>query len=150
VRIAEVANLLMADLFRERPFRRPWTHDKGSRKPGVDLSPKAERAPRARLGNRMPADSEYVSLVFLYEGPSTTAIHARPICVRNQAGLILVAHRFRHSVANNVVHADVRTTSIQKLLGHRWIERTQTYFAATCQQVCANSYATCARIEVGV
>ena len=38
-------------------------------------------------------------------------------------------------------------TSIQKLLGHRWIESTQTYVMANDSQVCADYYAACGKIE---
>ena len=39
----------------------------------------------------------------------------------------MTAHQLRHSFANDLVEADMPVTSIQKLLGHRWLESTQTY-----------------------
>jgi integrase/recombinase XerC len=44
---------------------------------------------------------------------------------RKAAQVTLTAHRLRHSFANDLLAADVPVTSIQKLLGHRWLETTQ-------------------------
>jgi site-specific recombinase XerD len=38
-------------------------------------------------------------------------------------------------------------TSIQKLLGHRWLETTQIYVQANDKQVCADFYAACYKLE---
>jgi hypothetical protein len=46
-----------------------------------------------------------------------------------------------------LVSVDVPVTSIQKLLGHRWIESTQTYVAANDPQVQADYFAASARLE---
>ena len=43
--------------------------------------------------------------------------------------------------------ADVPVTTIQKLLGHRWLETTQIYVAANDRQVAADYYAACAKLE---
>ena len=40
-----------------------------------------------------------------------------------------------HSFANDLLNADMPVTSIQKLMGHRWIETTQVYVQANDQQV---------------
>ena len=49
--------------------------------------------------------------------------------------------------ANDLVNADVPVTSIQKLLGHRWIESTQNYVLANDHQVQADYFAACPKIE---
>ena len=59
----------------------------------------------------------------------------------------LSAHRLRHSFANDLLTADVPVTTIQKLLGHRWLETTQIYVAANDRQVQADYYAACSRLE---
>lgn len=59
----------------------------------------------------------------------------------------ITAHRLRHSFANDLLNADAPITSIQKLMGHRWIESTQTYVMANDKQVCADYYAACAKLE---
>jgi site-specific recombinase XerD len=147
LRIAEVANLQLVDLYLDEIFPRLLVHGKGSRERAVYLSPQAERALRAYLAARPSVKSEFVFLSYLQEGLSTTAIHKRLIRYRERAGLVLSAHRLRHSFANDLLNADVPITSIQKLMGHRWIESTQTYVMANDQQVCADYYAACVKIE---
>jgi site-specific recombinase XerD len=66
---------------------------------------------------------------------------------RSRAGVVLSAHRLRHTFANDLVCADVPVTSIQKLLGHAWLETTQTYVAANDQQVQADYYAASLKLE---
>lgn len=147
LRIAEVANLQLADLYLDETFPRLLVHGKGSRERAVYLSPQAERALRAYLLERPKVASEFVFLSYLEDGLSTTAIHKRLMRYRAQAGLALSAHRLRHSFANDLLNADVPITSIQRLMGHRWIESTQTYVMANDGQVCADYYAACAKIE---
>lgn len=53
----------------------------------------------------------------------------------------------RHSFANDLLNADVPITSIQKLLGHRWLETTQIYVQANDRQVAADFYAACQKLE---
>ena len=66
---------------------------------------------------------------------------------REQAGVVLSAHRLRHTFANDLVSVDVPVTSIQKLLGHSWLESTQTYVSANDHQVQADYYAACLKLE---
>ena len=66
---------------------------------------------------------------------------------RKVAQVSLTAHRLRHSFANDLLAADVPVTTIQKLLGHRWLETTQIYVAANDRQVAADYYAACAKLE---
>jgi site-specific recombinase XerD len=147
LRISEVASLLISDLFLNETFPRLLVHGKGSRERGVYLSPQAERALRLYLAGRPACSSEFVFISYLQDGLSTTAIHKRLMGYRRQAGLAITAHRLRHSFANDMLNADVPVTSIQKLLGHRWIESTQTYVMANDQQVCADYFAACVKIE---
>lgn len=147
LRIGEVAGLQMSNLFLEEEYPRLVIRGKGSRDRGVYLSKLAERALRDYLGERPCVKSEFVFLSYLEDGMSTTAIHKRLMHYRAQAGLNLTAHRLRHSFANDLLNADAPITSIQKLLGHRWIESTQTYVMANDKQVCADYYAACAKIE---
>jgi site-specific recombinase XerD len=46
-----------------------------------------------------------------------------------------------------MLNADAPITSIQKLMGHRWIESTQTYVMANDKQVCKDYYAACVKLE---
>jgi site-specific recombinase XerD len=147
LRIGEVANLQLADLFLEEEYPRLVARGKGSKERGVYLSRQAETAVWEYLRERPSVKSEFVFLSYLEEGLSTTAIHNRLLKYREMAGIQITAHRLRHSFANDMLNADAPITSIQKLMGHRWIESTQTYVMANDKQVCADYYAACAKLE---
>jgi site-specific recombinase XerD len=99
------------------------------------------------LNERPPATSDFVFLSYQLEGLSTTAIHLRLKRYREQSGVYLTAHRLRHSFANDMLEADVPVTTIQKLLGHRWLESTQNYVQANDKHVKADFYAACQKLE---
>lgn len=147
LRIGEVANLQMADLFLGEDYPRIVVRGKGSRERGVYLSPQAKTCLQEYLTERPSVKSEFVFLSYLEDGLSTTAIHDRLLKYRELAGIRITAHRLRHSFANDLLNADAPITSIQKLMGHRWIESTQTYVMANDQQVCADYYAACVKLE---
>lgn len=147
LRIGEVAGLQLTDLFLDEEYPRIVARGKGSRERGVYLSKQAETAMREYLAERPQVASEFVFLSYLEEGLSTTSIHNRLLKYREMAGIQLTAHRLRHSFANDMLNADAAITSIQKLMGHRWIESTQTYVLANDKQVCADYYAACAKLE---
>ena len=147
LRIGEVANLLLTGLYLDEPRPRLLVSGKGSRERVVYLSPQAERALRRYLALRPDTLSEHVFLAYHRDGMSTTAIHKRLMRYRTAADVSLTAHRLRHSFANDLLSADVPVTSIQKLLGHRWLETTQIYVQANDQQVAADYYAACDKLE---
>ncbi len=147
LRIGEVASLQMVDLYLDEEYPRIVVHGKGSRERGVYLSPQAEHSLRQYLLERPSVKSEFVFLSYLEEGLSTTSIHNCLLKYRRMANIQITAHRLRHSFANDLLNADVPVTSIQKLMGHRWIESTQTYVLANDQRVCADYYAACEKIE---
>jgi site-specific recombinase XerD len=147
LRIAEVAALKLTDLYLNEERPRLVARGKGSKERSVYLSPQAERTLRAYLAERPQVACEFVFVSYQGAGLSTTAIHYRLMDYRETAGVTLTAHRLRHTFANDLVSVDVPVTSIQKLLGHRWIESTQTYVAANDQQVQADYFAACARLE---
>jgi site-specific recombinase XerD len=147
LRIGEVANLRLADLYLAEEYPRLVVHGKGSRERGVYLSPQAKRCLQEYLAERPSVKSEFVFLSYLEKGLSTTSIHNRLMKYREEAGIQITAHRLRHSFANDLLNADAPITSIQKLMGHRWIESTQTYVMANDKQVCADYYAACAKLE---
>jgi len=147
LRIAEVANLKLADLYLDEDRPRVVAHGKGSKDRAVYLSPHAERALCAYLNERPKATSEFVFLSYQGHGLSTTAIHYRLVEYRAEAGVTLTAHRLRHTFANDLVSVDVPVTSIQKLLGHAWLETTQIYVAANDHQVQADYFAASQKLE---
>ena len=147
LRIAEVASLRLADLYLDEARPRLVAHGKGAQERSVYLSPQAERPCAATWPSARRAASDFVFLSYLGEGLSTTAIHKRLMRYRQQAEVHLTAHRLRHSFANDLLCADVPVTTIQKLLGHRWLETTQIYVAANDRQVQADYYAACQKLE---
>jgi site-specific recombinase XerD len=147
LRISEVARLLLVDLFLDEPFPRLVVRGKGSRERSVYLSPQAEQTLREYLDIRPAAASDYVFLSYQLDGLSTTAIHQRLMRYRQESAITITCHRLRHSFANDLLNAEVPITSIQKLMGHRWIETTQTYVLANDRQVQTDYFAACARIE---
>jgi integrase/recombinase XerC len=142
-----VAQLQRVDLYLDEPLPRLVAHGKGSKERSVYLSPQAERVLRAYLREHAQASSDFVFLSYQGQGMSTTAIHKRLMRYREQAGVSLTAHRFRHTFANDLVTANVGVTTIQKLLGHAWLETTQTYVAANDRQVRADYAAACQALE---
>jgi site-specific recombinase XerD len=147
LRISEVAGLLLVDLYLDEPYPRLVVRGKSARERSVYLSPQADGALRSWLAERPAVASDFVFLSYQLNGLSTTAIHKRLMRYREQAGLDLTAHRLRHSFATDLVNADAAVTSIQKLMGHRWLETTQVYILANDKQVCEDYYAACQKLE---
>jgi site-specific recombinase XerD len=147
LRISEVAQLQLVDLYLAETLPRLVANGKGSKERSVYLSPQAERVLLAYLRERPPVQSPFVFLSYLGEGMSTTAIHKRLMRYREQAGVRLTAHRFRHTFACDLVNANVAVTTIQKLLGHAWLETTQSYVTANDRQVQADYQAACRALE---
>jgi len=147
LRISEVANLLLADLYLYELHPRLVVRGKNSRERSAYLSLQTERALLDYLVERPTAASDFVFLSYLGRGMSTTAIHKRLMRYREQSGVYLTAHRLRHSFANDLVGVDVPVTTIQKLLGHRWLETTQVYVRANDRQVQADYYDACQKLE---
>jgi site-specific recombinase XerD len=147
LRISEVASLQLTDLYLDESYPRLVAHGKGGKERSAYLSPQAEQALRAYLVERPRVASDFVFLSYLGDGMSTTAIHKRLMRYRAQAGVNLTAHRLRHTFANDLVSADVPVTSIQKMLGHSWLETTQTYVAANDRQVQADYESASRKLE---
>lgn len=147
LRIGEVAAIRLADLYLDEPQPRLLVRGKGSRERSVYLSPQALRNLQAYLAQRPTAASDYLFLSYQLDGLSTTAIHKRLVIYRRAANVTLTAHRLRHSFANDLLNADTPVTTIQKLLGHRWLETTQIYVQANDRQVCEDYFAASQKLE---
>jgi site-specific recombinase XerD len=147
LRISEVASLQLSDLYLAESHPRLVAHGKGSKERSVYLSAQAEQSLRAYLALRPRVASAFVFLSYQHEGMSTTAVHKRLMHYRTQASVTLTAHRLRHTFANDLINADVPVTTIQKLLGHTWLETTQIYVTANDHQVQADYYAASGRLE---
>ncbi len=147
LRIAEVASLQMNDLYLDEDSPHLLVRGKGSRQRTAYVSPQAKASLRDYLLTRPCVPCEFVFLSYQLRGMSTTAIHKRLMRYREQAGLHLTCHQFRHSFANDLLNADVPVTTIQKLMGHRWIETTQVYVQANDKQVKDDYFAASQMIE---
>lgn len=147
LRISEVAQLCLADLYLDEPQPRLLAHGKGGKERSVYLSAQAERALRAYLVGRPAVPGDFVFLSYQGRGLSTTAIHKRLMGYRAKAEVELTAHRLRHTFANDLVSAEVPVTTIQKLLGHAWLTTTQGYVSANDRQVQADFYAAAAELD---
>jgi site-specific recombinase XerD len=147
LRLAEVAALKRTDLYLHETRPRLVAHGKGGKERSAYLSPQAEHALRAYLAKRPDAASEFVFLSYQLAGLSTTAIHYRLMHYRARAGVALSAHQLRHTFAADLVSADVPVTTIQQLLGHAWLESTQTYVAADDRKVQADYFAASQQLE---
>jgi len=147
LRISEVTLLKLTDLFLNEEHPRIVVSGKGGKERSVYLSPQAERTLKAYLRERPQATCNYVFLSYQNKGMSTTAVHKRLMRYRSSSGVYLTAHRLRHTFANDLVSADVPVTSIQKLLGHTWLETTQSYVSANDKQVKDDYYKACQKLE---
>jgi site-specific recombinase XerD len=147
LRIGEVATLQRTNLYLEEPHPRLLVLGKGLHERTVYLSRQAESMLRTYLAVRPSAASDFIFLSYQLDGLSTTAIHKRLMIYRSQAEVTLSAHRLRHTFANDLLNAEVPVTTIQRLLGHRWLETTQTYVQANDQQVREDYYTAIAKLE---
>jgi site-specific recombinase XerD len=146
LRISEIAQLELTDLYLDEKPPRMVVHGKGFRERSVYLSPQAEHLLRQYLAERPLADCDQVFLSYQKQGLSTTAIHKRLMRYREQSEVHFTAHQLRHSFASDLLSVDTPVTTIQKLLGHRWLETTQTYVRANDPEVRADFYAACKRL----
>src|SRR5258706_104108 len=119
----------------------------GDRPPNEITLQEGDRCLSAYLAERPSATCDFVFLSYQNKGLSTTSIHNCLLKYRQRAELQITAHRLRHSFATDLVNADAAVTSIQKLMGHRWLETTQLYIMANDKQVCEDYYSACQKLE---
>ena len=147
LRIGEVSALKLTDLYLGEVPSRMIIRGKGSRERTVFLSPKAEKCLQEWIRQRPPARDKHVFLSYQLRKLSTTSITARINHVRKVSGVNLTAHQLRHTFADHLLSAGMPITSIQKLMGHRFIETTQNYAVANDKQVQADFYRACEKLE---
>lgn len=147
LRISEVANLLLDSLFLDEPKPRMIVDGKGSIERMVFISPHALSTLNDYLSVRSLVLDEHVFLSYQFKGLSSTAIHYRLALYRKMANVSFSSHNLRHTFANDLLNADMPVTSIQKLLGHRWLETTQNYVQANDKLVAKDFYDACERME---
>jgi site-specific recombinase XerD len=147
LRIGEVAELKKPDLYLGESPSRLIIHGKGSTERTVYVSPDAERDLNNWLASRPKVSCEHVFISYQQKKISTTSISKRIHMLCEQSGVKLTAHRLRHTFADNLLSAGMPITSIQKLMGHRFVETTQNYATANDKRVEADFYAACEKIE---
>jgi integrase/recombinase XerC len=148
LRIGEVSALKMTDLYLGELPSRLIVHGKGSQERTVYLSQKAERILQVWLAQRPAATrDQHIFLSYQHKKLSTTSISKRVKRACQASGVNLTAHRLRHSFADHLLSAGMPITSIQKLMGHRFVETTQNYALANDKQVQADFYKACEKLE---
>lgn len=147
LRIGEVAGLMTQDLYLGQSPAHLLIHGKGGRERTVYVSPEAERELQAWLAKRPKLRCEHVFVSYQHQKLSTTSISVRIKCIREKSGVNLTAHRLRHTFADRLLSAGMPITSIQKLMGHRFVETTQNYAVANDQQVEEDFYAASDKLD---
>jgi site-specific recombinase XerD len=147
LRIGEVAELKISDLYLGEAPAHMILRGKGDRERTVYLSPEAERDLQAWLTTRHRVRCEHVFISYQHKNLSTTSITVRINHTCKRSGVHLTAHRLRHTFADRLLSAGMPITSIQKLMGHRFVETTQNYAVANDKQVETDFYAATEKLD---
>jgi site-specific recombinase XerC len=135
LRIGEVAALRLPDLYLQAAVPRLLVTGKGSKQRTVYLSSQALHLLREYLQVRPASADDHLFLTYQHRGISSHAIQMRLQRYRQKAGVSFTCHQLRHTFATDLNEADVPLTSIQKLLGHAWVETTMIYVQANDKKV---------------
>lgn len=149
LRIEEVHNLSLADLYLQAsPANLPrlWLHGKGGGQRVVYLSAQALAALQAWLDVRPETPDPALFLNRSRGRLSINGIQKRLAVYRQQAGLHLSSHQFRHTFGRHMIEAGVPVTSLQRLLGHARLRTTELYIHISDQQVQADYRAAMERL----
>ena len=147
LRISEIAALILPSLFLVEPKPRIIVFGKGSIERTVYISPQAHSALKKYLSVRPLFIDEHVFLSYQGKGLSSRAIHKRLSVYREIAKVSFSSNQLRHTFDNDLLNADMPVTSIQKLLGHRWLKTTQNYMQANDKLVAKDYYAAIDRLK---
>lgn len=147
LRIGEVAGLKMSDLYLDEYPPRLIIQGKGGKERSVFLSNKAVHILTKWLRERGQVKSDFVFITYQHLGISTTSISVRMKHIRDRCGVTFTAHQLRHTFADQLLSAGMPITSIQKLLGHRFLETTQNYAMANDLQVQEDFYQASYRLK---
>jgi site-specific recombinase XerD len=147
LRIGEVSALKKADVYLGEAPSRMIIRGKGSQERTVYLSSEAERILNLWLEKRPKTRCEYVFVTYDLKKISTTSINNCVSRIKNRSGAKLTAHMLRHTFADRLLSAGMPITSIQKLMGHRFVETTQLYAAANDKQVENDFYQASDKLE---
>lgn len=108
---------------------------KGRRERYVFLGPPAEKALRAYLGVRDRFDPKTGKLFVNQRGEALTdrGVRKNLVVMSRDAGLgrRIHPHKFRHSMATDLLNEGADIRAVQELLGHKSLASTQVYTAVT-------------------
>ncbi len=138
LRVGEVRNLSLGDLYLEPSFGnlpRLWLHGKGNKQRVVYLSSQALTALQNWLFQRPVTGDEAVFINRFGRRLTVTGIQDRLAHYCRKAGIWITCHQFRHTFGRHLTEARTPVTSIQRLLGHRWLKSTEVYLHISDPQV---------------
>jgi site-specific recombinase XerD len=130
LRVEEVANLTLGTVDMRRR-RIVVQNGKGRKDRVVYISDDAYLALDKYLKLRSKAKAREIFLVekgsCKGQGISVRGIQKRMEHYSKKTGLDISCHHLRHTMATQMLNADAELSTIQDLLGHRWITTTQRY-----------------------
>ncbi len=138
LRVGEVRNLSMADLYLEPTFGslpRLWLNGKGDKQRVVYLSSQPLSALNIWLESRPAVKSQAVFLNRFGKRLTVTGIQDRLANYCRKAGLWITCHQLRHTFGRHLTEAKVPVTTIQRLLGHSRLRTTEIYLHISDSQV---------------
>jgi site-specific recombinase XerD len=147
LRIGEVAGLKMDNLYLKEVKPRLQFFGKGSKERTVYLSAQALKLLKALLAQRPVVDDQHVFLSYQRKGLSATAIHLRLMRYRDLGGVRLTAHQFRHSFGCNLIQERVPIVTVQKLMGHSWVQTTMNYVEVNDPEVQDDFYTAADKLD---
>ena len=137
LRLSEVAYLELGDLdlTGQRLIVRSG---KGQKDRSVPLTARCCQALQAYLEVRGPTLT--ARLLVLRHHPATTyGLRERILNCAERTGIAVRAHRLRHTIATQLINAEMPVTSLQRFLGHEDLDKTMIY-AQVADQTLVRDY----------
>ena len=130
LRVEEVANLTLSAVHIERRLVHV-RHGKGGKDRIVFLSKDAQKDLSVYMGKRPSSRADKIFLVekgiYLGKPISVRGIQKRMEYYAKKVGHTISCHHLRHTMATQLLNADMDLVSIQDLLGHTRIKTTERY-----------------------
>lgn len=141
LRVGEVRNLSLEDLYLQPApgmLPRMWLCGKGARERVMYLSRQPREALENWLKQRPESASQAVFLNKFRRRFTVTGIQDRLAKYCRKAEIWVTCHQLRHTFGRHLTEAHTPLTSIQRLLGHAWLETTEIYLHVSNQQAQAD------------
>ncbi|MFQ5471081.1 MAG: tyrosine-type recombinase/integrase [Gammaproteobacteria bacterium] len=145
LRLAEVEELSVADLNltqRQMMIRQ----GKGQKDRAVYLTDTAVTALKAYLTVRGEGPSDHLFL-FRHKPLPKDFLRRRMKAAGKRAGIKFTPHQLRHTYATQLLNAGCKITTIQALMGHKFLSTTLTYARVHDRTVAQDYYAAMAVVE---